>query len=59
MEDKNKVFVNEKSFARLVKELGYKPENIVVSNYIPNGEAIVVDVKEMSSRVFGRNRIHF
>lgn len=58
MLDDKKVFVNEKSFSIIVKELGYKPSNIVIDNHVPINEALVVDVKGLSQQVFGRRRTH-
>ena len=45
------VYVDEASYNRIVKELGYKPSNLVSSGHIPKNQAIMFDDKEFLKRM--------
>jgi hypothetical protein len=46
------VFVDEETWRRVVQELGYEPENLKMSRFIPKNQAILVDEESLKQPFF-------
>jgi hypothetical protein len=50
---KKTVYVNENTFEKIVKQLGYKPDNLIVNKFLPEDKAIISDdYEELKNRYF-------
>ncbi|MDZ5608587.1 hypothetical protein U2I54_16170 [Bacillus pseudomycoides] len=41
-------FANEETYNRIVKELGYTPENLKMNPHIPKGQIVMADMDALS-----------
>jgi SpoU rRNA methylase family enzyme len=41
------VFLNQKTFDSLIQQIDFEPTNIVVNNFIPDNQAIIMNRKQL------------
>ena len=53
------VLVNEETWNVIVKQLGYEPENLKISKYVPENKAYVFDEEKMRVPFFEKPKPPF
>lgn len=43
MDKEKTVIVDEETWNKIVEELGYEPENLKMTNYMPKNQAVIID----------------
>lgn len=47
LKPKKEVHVNQESYGVIVEKIGYAPQSIVINNFIPPNQAIIIDNEQV------------